>query len=409
MATQNDKQTEHKDNDKMASYAEAVRTEKQSKKVEDPVGLSANFQAQKPVFILEEEWFAGKSIEKKYWNFSNTEMFYNLSQVVKKHAIRGLQRVKGLWRIYLDRESDRETLISKGLSIRGQSMTIYTRNPRFTEYDKEETIRVRVKDIPLSADDGEILYVFERYNIKILSHYRERLRYKDLNTNCQTGDRIIICLKFENPLPRFLKIGKYAANIIHYGQPRNNQKIICRKCFEEGHIAGECTNDWKCKGCGKSGHKQDACTEGCFTEDEQDNTESSESEEEKENETSKAQTGDVEGNETDGKSTESKDNLNNKENQKATQNLSDTEFINPYQSIPQETKNTPKDNIGRNDERRKKKKAKKQNQTQSNMSDYVHVVKTSNTTSETVPKTPKSTNVKCLLNVFEKSPVTPPD
>ncbi|CAG2246530.1 unnamed protein product [Mytilus edulis] len=119
--------------------------------------------------------------------------------------------------------------------------------------------------------------------------------------------------------------------------------------------------------------------------------------------------GDVEGNETDGKSTESKDNLNNKENQKATQNLSDTEFINPYQSIPQETQNTPKDNIGRNDERRKKKKAKKQNQTQSNMSDYVHVVKTSNTTSETVPKTPKSTNVKCLLNVFEKSPVTPPE
>ncbi|CAG2210978.1 unnamed protein product [Mytilus edulis] len=118
---------------------------------------------------------------------------------------------------------------------------------------------------------------------------------------------------------------------------------------------------------------------------------------------------DVEGNETDGKSTESKENLNNKENQKATQNLSDTEFINPYQSIPQETQNTPKDNIGRNDERRKKKKAKKQNQTQSNMSDYVHVVKTSNTTSETVPKTPKSTNVKCLLNVFEKSPVTPPE
>ena len=74
MATQNDKQTEHKDNDKMASYAEAVRTETQSKKVEDPVGLSSNFQAQKPVFILEEEWFAGKSIKKKCWSFSNTEM-----------------------------------------------------------------------------------------------------------------------------------------------------------------------------------------------------------------------------------------------------------------------------------------------------------------------------------------------
>ncbi|CAG2196767.1 unnamed protein product [Mytilus edulis] len=91
-------------------------------------------------------------------------------------------------------------------------------------------------------------------------------------------------------------------------------------------------------------------------------------------------------------------------------NIRDTEAIFPlFCTTDKETQKNPKDNIGRNDERRKKKKAKKQNQTQSNMSDYVHVVKTSNTTSETVPKTPKSTNVKCLLNVFEKSPVTPPE
>lgn len=43
------------------------------------------------------------------------------------------------------------------------------------------------------------------------------------------------------------------------------------------------------------------------------------------------------------------------------------------------------------------------------MTDYVHVVKTSNTTSETEQKTPKSTSVKSLLNVFEKSQVTPPE
>ncbi|CAC5405967.1 CNBP [Mytilus coruscus] len=311
----------------MASYAEVVRTERQSKKVEDPIGLSSNVQAQKPVFILEEEWFS-------------------------------------------DRESDRETLISKGLSIRGQSMTIYTRNPRISEYEKEDSIRVRVKDIPLSADDGEILYVFERYNITILSHYRERLRYKDLITNCQTGDRIIICLKFENPLPRFLKIGKYSAKIIHYGQPRNNQKIICRKCLEEGHIASECENDWKCKGCGKSGHKQDTCTEDMFTEDEQhtDNTESSESEEEKEDETSKTQTGDEEGIETDSQSTETKENQNDEGNQKATQILSDTVNINPSQSIL--AQNFPKDSVSRNEEKREKKESKK---IESNSKKYVRL------------------------------------
>ncbi|VDI19490.1 Hypothetical predicted protein [Mytilus galloprovincialis] len=164
--------------------------------------------------------------------------------------------------------------------------------------------------------------------------------------------------------------------------------------------------------CEKSDHKQDACTEGVFTEDEQDNTESSESEEEKEDETSKPQTGDEEGNETDSKSIEYKETLNNEENQKATKNLMDRDNINPSQSIQQGDQNTPKHNISRNDERRKKKKAKKKKKTRIKskvICQTVNVGKTSNTTDETVPKTQKSTNVKCLLNVFEKSPVTPPE
>ncbi|CAG2221546.1 unnamed protein product [Mytilus edulis] len=159
---------------------------------------------------------------------------------------------------------------------------------------KKIVLESGLKMIPLSADDGEILYVLKDITSKILSHYRERLRYKDINTNCQTGDRIIICLKFENPFPRFLKIGKHSANIIHTLWTRNNQKLICRKCFEEGHIAGECTNDWKCKGCGSLVTNKTRALEGMFTEDEQGNTEISESEERKKTKHQKAQTGDEE-------------------------------------------------------------------------------------------------------------------
>ncbi|CAC5387505.1 unnamed protein product [Mytilus coruscus] len=93
----------------------------------------------------------------------------------------------------------------------------------------------------------------------------------------------------------------------------SNINIVAPAIF--GHNLKECENDWKCKGCGKSGHKQDACTEDMFTEDKQhtDNTESSESKEEKEDETSKTQTGDEEGIETDSQSTETKENQNDED------------------------------------------------------------------------------------------------
>lgn len=86
MATQIDKKYEHKDN-VYGAFAKVVRNKRQSKKVEDLVGLSSNFR---PVSILEKMWFCGKSIEKK-----NTENFQtNVSKSIrssKKNAIRGLQ------------------------------------------------------------------------------------------------------------------------------------------------------------------------------------------------------------------------------------------------------------------------------------------------------------------------------
>ena len=125
---------------------------------------------------------------------------------------------------------------------------------------------MRVKDIPLSADDGQIIKALEEHNCELINFLRERLRIDNYITNCQTCDRIIICNPINTPLSRSFVIGKYKATILHYGQPKSwVDKLKCSKCFGNGHKATECEADWRCRICGVLGHKQSECrTESFF-------------------------------------------------------------------------------------------------------------------------------------------------
>ena len=77
---------------------------------------------------------------------------------------------------------------------------------------------VRVKDIPLSADDSQIIQALEEHTCKIINWCRERLRNYNYLTNCQTGDQVIICTPINTHLQRSLVTGKYKATIFHYDQ-----------------------------------------------------------------------------------------------------------------------------------------------------------------------------------------------
>ena len=136
--------------------------------------------------------------------------------------------------------------------------------------------RIRVTNVPLSADDGQIhRYLEHNLGLIIYNYHRERLRVDGLLTNCQTGDRIFHCEPPKGNIPRYIIINKYHANLIYKGQKVVNpwkQNITCNKCFEKGHKLAECTNEWKYKLCGKSWHKSDQCEEE-FESEEAQNTE----------------------------------------------------------------------------------------------------------------------------------------
>ncbi|CAG2219996.1 unnamed protein product [Mytilus edulis] len=220
----------------------------------------------KPVFILETDLFG------------NTKP----SRDTTSH-LKGLQRVRGLWRIYFDSEIDRESLITSGITIRNKYIQVYSRNPRIIVHERPTYLKIRVKNVPCSAEDGQIERSLEYHGSEVIKMYRERLRVDGLLSNCQTGDRIAMVAPLSKALPRSVLIGKYRATVIHQGQENHNQaEISCNKCLQKGHKFSQCPNDWVCLQCNKQGHRQAECnshlSESDETEDDNSDEDKSETE-----------------------------------------------------------------------------------------------------------------------------------
>ena len=66
--------------------------------------------------------------------------------------------------IYLNNPEYREALLSSSLVMRNKSVTLYKRKPRYAYKETNDTTKVRVKDIPLSADDGQIIKALEEHD-----------------------------------------------------------------------------------------------------------------------------------------------------------------------------------------------------------------------------------------------------
>ncbi|CAG2207158.1 unnamed protein product [Mytilus edulis] len=97
-----------------------------------------------------------------------------------------------MWRLYMDNEEDRLSLLVTGLNLRGRQVPLYSQNPRNPGRLQENTIRIKVKNVPLSADDGQIHRALTLQGCDIQDLFREYLRVNGELTACQTGDRVVI-------------------------------------------------------------------------------------------------------------------------------------------------------------------------------------------------------------------------
>lgn len=226
----------------------------------DIVASATKAKYEIPLVFLQEIELFGKRIPTREEWLGHVELYKALANKIDPSHIKGLQRIRGLWRVYLDNLEDKVKLMSDGVPLRGKIIPVLNTNPN--RLDGENTTRVRVKNLPLSVDDDVIVRTLTLMKLEVISHYREKLRINDKLTNCETGDRLIIVKTstLKVPLPNFMSFGKHTGRVLHFGQHKaDNRPKKCSKCLQEGHVFSSCPNDWVCMACSKSGHKRSEC------------------------------------------------------------------------------------------------------------------------------------------------------
>ena len=194
-------------------------------------------------------------------DFYTEHMYKTLAQTVSSREITGIQKIRGLWRLYIESQKTRIELITGGLKVRNVSVAVYDSNPFLTH--GEDTLRVRVKDVPLSASDSLITDELEKRKCKVVGKIiHQRLRVDGRLTDCLTGDRIIYIERPAHSLPRLITFGLFQGKVFHPGQvSTESSSVTCSRCLVVGHHRSQCTNDVMCRQCNKSGHIARECRE----------------------------------------------------------------------------------------------------------------------------------------------------
>lgn len=212
----------------------------------------------KPVFIKEND-VRGPGANRFGW-IEEDEVIDALVELVDLSHLKGVQRIYRAWRIYVDNIPDRVKLLSNGLSMRGRLVQVIPDNPNRPIYSPETTTRLVVSNVPLSIFDGQLIRKLELMGCKVISFWREKLRYKTRLTDCDNGRRIVIVEKLRKNIPKYIDISTYRGTIWYYGMPKEEtQKKVCGKCKRDNHATHECTYQIVCNKCGEEGHKKDEC------------------------------------------------------------------------------------------------------------------------------------------------------
>ncbi|CAG2202199.1 unnamed protein product [Mytilus edulis] len=123
--------------------------------IKNNIVIESVLSSVKPVFILENDIFGSAKPSKEQF-ITHLELYNTIdANICPGSHLKALQRVRGLWRIYFDNDTDREFMISKEMWVRDNSRIMVNENPNH--------LKVRVKNVTCSAEDGKIERASEYY------------------------------------------------------------------------------------------------------------------------------------------------------------------------------------------------------------------------------------------------------
>ena len=173
-----------------------------------------------------------------------------------------VQKDRELWRLYVNSQESRTKLLCEGFEIRNTNVRIYDTNPFSAGLSNpdEKVLKITVKGVPLSVDDGEVMKMLNKFNLSFTSDLKyEKIRHPETHKmiGILNGNRFIYAKALPQGtfLPRSSNCAGLKCFIYHYGQPSNKRTPYCTQCWEDSHIKRDCPNNPRCKVCKAEGHK----------------------------------------------------------------------------------------------------------------------------------------------------------
>ena len=149
-------------NEKMATFAEVVNNQSSNKNNTDESDSKhgeqnkdyASGDSVKPLFLVDQDVFGSIKPDRTHW-LTNVEIYKAVGSKVPTECIKGIQRIRYMWRIYMDNTEDRITLIVEGLNLRGRRVPLHTQNPRNPQ--RFRPLKLKISLFPLMAAKYTVL------------------------------------------------------------------------------------------------------------------------------------------------------------------------------------------------------------------------------------------------------------
>ena len=79
----------------------------------------------------------------------------------------------------MDNEEDRQSLLVQGINLRDRQIPLHLQNPHNPSIYQPDTIRIKIKNVSLSADDGQIDRALAMEGCEIQGIFRDETKQDD--------------------------------------------------------------------------------------------------------------------------------------------------------------------------------------------------------------------------------------